>query len=48
MASYKGRLPADAQQLLKDAAQIKDPFKRAKAIDAATQKIKRKYPEFFK
>ena len=45
-------LPDDAVEQLKTAANKlvtkQDPLARIKAIEEATQKIKRKYPQFFK
>lgn len=45
-------LPLDAAKLLKQAAQTPipghDPLARVKAIDKATERVKRQYPQFFK
>ena len=45
-------LPLDAVQELQKAARTEpsaaDPLRRQKAIEKATQRIKAKYPQFFK
>lgn len=45
-------LPTDAAKLLKQAAQTPitraDPLARVKAIEKATERVKRQYPQFFK
>lgn len=45
-------LPRDAAKLLQQAAQTPipghDPLARVKAIDKATERVKRQYPQFFK
>ena len=45
-------LPKDARELLQRAARTpvtpEDPLARTKAIDKATQQIKRKYPHYFR
>lgn len=44
-------LPPDAVRLLQQAAQTPitraDPLARVKAIDKATERVKRKYPQYF-
>lgn len=48
----KGRLPIEAQEILKRAAQTPitrtDPLARVKAIEKAVQRIKDLYPHLFK
>jgi hypothetical protein len=50
--TFHGGLPIDAQNDLMRASQTPitraDPLARVKAIEQATQRIKRKYPELFK
>ena len=45
-------LPPEAARLLQQAAQTPipghDPLARVKAIDKATERVKRQYPQFFK
>ena len=41
-------LPEDARQLLIEAAQIKDDWERKLAIEAATEKVRRLYPQYFR
>lgn len=45
-------LPSDAAKLLRQAAQTPipghDPLARVKAIDKATERVKRQFPQFFK
>lgn len=45
-------LPLEAARLLQQAAQTPipghDPLARVKAIDKATERVKRQYPQFFK
>lgn len=45
-------LPSDAAKLLRQAAQTPitraDPLARVKAIEKAIERVKRKYPQFFK
>ena len=44
-------LPIEARRLLQKAAEVpneRDPLARIKAIEAATAKLRREYPEFFR
>ncbi|MDD4913301.1 MAG: hypothetical protein PHP57_13490 [Sideroxydans sp.] len=52
MQKVEGRLPEEAQRLLREAAKTpntpKDPMAKIKAIDAAVAKVKSQYPSYFK
>ena len=52
LAGREARLPPEAMRLLQQAAQTPitraDPLARVKAIEKATERVKRQYPQFFK
>lgn len=41
-------LPKDAREALFAASQIENPRERSIAVQAATERIKKRYPQFFK
>jgi len=48
MTTQSALLPADARKMLADAAQIKDPVARERAINRVTKRIKQMYPKYFR
>jgi hypothetical protein len=41
-------LPPDARDALVAASRLPDPHERQRAIEAATERAQRRYPQFFK